>query len=169
MGVRDSLLPDFDHEMAVTRRVLERVPEHALAWRPHEKSFDLGGLALHLAVIPRWGRAILQRESYDLAESSGQRPEGPPSCAAILETFDRHVAEVRRELVERSDAELMAPWKLLRGGQLVMSLPRIAAFRSLLKAVRSVLIARSSHAFLPFKSQVFVQLYCPEIVTSMVS
>jgi len=132
MGVRDSLLPDFDHEMAVTRRVLERVPEHALAWRPHEKSFDLGGLALHLAVIPRWGRAILQRESYDLAESSGQRPEGPPSCAAILETFDRHVAEVRRELVERSDAELMAPWKLLRGGQLVMSLPRIAAFRSLL-------------------------------------
>ena len=132
MGVRDSLLPDFDHEMAVTRRVLERVPDHALAWRPHEKSFDLGGLALHLAVIPRWGRAILQRESYDLAESSGQRPEGPPSCAAILETFDRHVAEVRRELVERSDAELMAPWKLLRGGQLVMSLPRIAAFRSLL-------------------------------------
>ena len=132
MGVKDSLLPDFDHEMAVTRRVLERVPDHALAWRPHEKSFDLGGLAFHLAVIPRWGRAILQRESYDLNESMGRRPDGPASRAMILETFDRHVAEVRRELVERSDAELMAPWKLLRDGQLLMSLPRIAAFRSFL-------------------------------------
>ena len=132
MGVRDSLLPDFDHEMAVTRRVLERVPEHALGWRPHEKSFDLGGLAFHLAVIPRWGRAILQRESYDLTESLARRPDGPHTCAAILDTFDRNVSEVRRELVERSDAELMAPWKLLRGGQLLMSLPRIAAFRSFL-------------------------------------
>ena len=45
MGVRDSLLPEFDHEMAVTRRVLERVPDAAFGWRPHEKSFDLGGLA----------------------------------------------------------------------------------------------------------------------------
>jgi uncharacterized damage-inducible protein DinB len=132
MGVRDSLLPDFDHEMAVTRRVLERVPDHALGWRPHEKSFDLGGLAQHLAVIPRWGRAILQRESYDLTERIARQPDQPASRAAILETFDRNVADVRRELLERSDAELMAPWKLLRGGQLVMSLPRLAAFRSFL-------------------------------------
>jgi uncharacterized damage-inducible protein DinB len=132
MGVRDTLLPDFDHEMALTRRVLERVPDAALAWRPHERSFDLGGLANHLAQIPRLGQTILLRESYDLSDTTGWRGDGPFSRAAILEAFDRHVAEVRRELLERSDAELMAPWKLTRDGQLVMSLPRIVAFRNFL-------------------------------------
>jgi uncharacterized damage-inducible protein DinB len=132
MAAKDALLPDFDHEMAVTRRVLERVPDHALGWRPHERSFDLGGLAYHLAVIPRWGRSILDHDSYDLLDSSRRPADPPPSRAAILETFDRHVSDVRRALLERSDAELMAPWALKRGGQLVMSLPRYAAFRSLL-------------------------------------
>jgi uncharacterized damage-inducible protein DinB len=132
MAVRDSILPEFDHEMAVTRRVLERVPDAALGWRPDERSFDLGGLANHLAQIPRWGRTILLSESYDLSESSGWRGGGPFTCASILEAFDRHVAEVRRELLERSDAELMAPWSLTRDGHLVMSLPRIVAFRSFL-------------------------------------
>jgi uncharacterized damage-inducible protein DinB len=129
-----SLLPDFDHEMAVTRRVLEQVPDAALAWRPDAASCDLGGLASHLADIPRWGRTILERDSYDLAEAAG--PEialaRPATRAAILETFDRHVADVRRELLRRSDVELLAPWSLLRGGQLVMSLPRLTALRSFL-------------------------------------
>ena len=132
MGVRDWLLPDFDHEMAVTRRVLERVPDGALTWRPHEASFDLGGLAGHLAEIPRWGRTILERESYDLIESRNRQREPPVSCAAILATFDRNVADVRQFLLERSDAELVAPWALKRGGQLVMSIPKLAAFRSFL-------------------------------------
>ena len=132
MIVRDWLLPDFDHEMAVTRRVLERVPGGALDWRPHELSFDLGGLANHLAEIPRWGRAILEHDSYDLLESRGRQVSHPGSVAAILETFDRHVADVRRFLIERTDGELMAPWALKRGTQLVMSLPKLTAFRSFL-------------------------------------
>jgi uncharacterized damage-inducible protein DinB len=130
--MRNSLLPVFDHEMAVTRRVLERVPDHALGWRPHEKSFDLGGLAIHLTVIPRWSHVILKQDAFDLSEGLAGKPDGPASRALILETFDRHVAEARRELLECSEAELTAPWKLLRGGQLVMSLPRGVAFRSLL-------------------------------------
>jgi uncharacterized damage-inducible protein DinB len=130
--VRDALLPDFDHEMAVTRRVLARVPDASLGWRPHEKSFDMGGLAWHLAQIPRWGQRILNRDSFDLAESAGVPHASAPSRAAALDAFDRHVAEVRRALVDQSDAELLAPWSLLRDGHLLMSLPRIAAFRSLL-------------------------------------
>jgi uncharacterized damage-inducible protein DinB len=130
--VRESLLPDFDHEMAITRRVLERVPDDRLGWRPHAKSFDLGQLAHHLAEIPRWGRTILDRDKYDLNESAGRTPETAASCRIVLETFDRHVAGVRGDLAGRSDAELLAPWALLRGGHLVMSLPRCAAFRSFL-------------------------------------
>ena len=130
MPVRDALLPEFDHEMAVTRRLLERLPEPVFAWKPHEKSFHLGGLATHLAQIPHWGRTILDRESYDLAADSANRAVDQTTVAGVLDVFDRHVGDLRRRLLEISDGELMAPWALTRGSQLVMSLPRLAALRS---------------------------------------
>ena len=132
MPVRDSLLPEFDHEMAVTRRVLERVPESGWAWKPHEKSFDLGGLAAHVARIPRWGRTILDGDSYDLdhedTAATGAAP--PATLQGVLETFDRHVGDLRKQLINRTDGELMAPWALKRGSHLVMSMPRLTALRS---------------------------------------
>lgn len=133
MPLKDTLLFEFDHEMAVTRAVLERLPEAAFGWRPHEKSFDLGGLARHLAQIPHWGCAILDRDSYELIHD---RPAAPPAvtttCAEVLATFDSHVAEVRRGLLQRSDAELMAPWSLTKSGRVVMSMPKLSALRSFL-------------------------------------
>ena len=132
MALKDTLLFEFDHEMAVTRRVLERLPEAALGWRPHEKSFDLGGLAQHLAQIPHWGCAILDRDSYELIHDRPARAASQATCAEVLETFDRHVAEVRRGLLQRSDAELLAPWSLTRAGRVVMSMPKVSALRSFL-------------------------------------
>lgn len=128
MSVRDLLLPDFDQEMAATRLVLARVPEAAFAWRPHEKSFGLGGLATHIAQIPRWGEAILDHDFYDLAESGGRAAE-QTTLDGVLGTFDRHVRSVRARLLELSDAELMAPWTLRRGTHAILSVPRLAAFR----------------------------------------
>jgi uncharacterized damage-inducible protein DinB len=132
MSLRDSFLPDFDHEMTVTRHVLERLPEAAFDWKPHEKSYPLGGLATHLAQVPRWGNSILGHEFHDLATSKGATALEQTSRAAVLETFDRHVTDVRRRLCEMSDAELMAPWALKRGTHLVMSLPKLAALRRFL-------------------------------------
>ena len=130
MAVRDTLLPDFDHEMAVTRVVLARAPEAAFGWRPHEKSFSLGGLASHIAQIPHWGEAILDREFYDLTQRGPRREE--TTAAAVLATFDDHVTVVRRKLLERTDPELMATWTLRRGGVPMLSMPRLTAFRSFL-------------------------------------
>lgn len=132
MSVRDSLLAEFDHEMALTRHLLERVPDAAFGWRPSEKSFTLGGLTTHLAQLPHWGTAILENEFYDLAQAGRTQTAEKTSIADVLETFDRHVAEVRRSLLENSDAELMAPWALKRGDHLVMSMPRLSALRRFL-------------------------------------
>jgi uncharacterized damage-inducible protein DinB len=125
-------LPEFDHEMAVTRRLLERVPDGALAWKPHDRSFSMGALSTHLAQLPRWGRTILDRESYDLAESAGRSPVEAGSQAEMLRLFDEHVADVRRALTASSDAVLRAPWALRQGGQVLMSMPRLAALRRFL-------------------------------------
>lgn len=128
MGVRETLLPEFDQEMAATRLVLARVPEASFAWKPHERSQALGGLATHLAQIPHWGCAILTRDGHDLT-SGGAPATTLPSVAAVLERFDQHVSEVRRALLEMADGQLQTPWALRRGDHLILSMPRIAALR----------------------------------------
>ena len=82
MALKDALLAEFDHEMATTRRLLERIPDEQLGWKPHEKSMSLGGLATHLANIPNWGTTILNDSSFDLATA-------PPN-------LDRAKARARR-------------------------------------------------------------------------
>jgi uncharacterized damage-inducible protein DinB len=131
MLVRDTLLPEFDHEMAMTRLALERaatLPAAALDWRPHPKSFTLGALATHLAQLPRWGISILTKDFHDLADT---RPDvtALPSLVAVLEMFDAHVREVRAALVEMPDGQLLQPWALRRGDRVVLSVPRVSALR----------------------------------------
>ena len=128
MSVRDALLAEFDQEMAVTRRLLERVPENAFGWKPHEASFSLGGLATHVAQLPHWGRQILDQEFYDIGASTG-RATPKDTLADVLTTFDAHVQEVRRALTSKADAELQAPWSLKRGAHTVLTMPRISAVR----------------------------------------
>lgn len=133
MTLRDTLLPEFDQEAAVTRRLLERVPDEAFAWQPHERSMSLGRLATHLAELVRWGNSILDKDSYDLVlPDRGERGHVEPSRVEVLQLFDRHVAEVRRNLAGRSDAELFAPWALRSGGRTVMTMPKVAALRRFL-------------------------------------
>src|SRR5262249_36620471 len=67
MATKDGLLADYDHEMGTTRKLLERLPDDKLAWKPHPKSMSLGGLATHLGNIPSWGGTILNDASFDLA------------------------------------------------------------------------------------------------------
>jgi hypothetical protein len=74
MGIADALLPEFDREMGVTRRLLERVPDGQFAWQPHPKSMTLGRLAEHLAELPQWVGATVDQSSLDLA--AARRPDG---------------------------------------------------------------------------------------------
>lgn len=133
MSFKALFLPEFDQEMASTRRMIAIAPAEAFAWQPHEKSMTLGALVTHLSLLPRWGRSILTRDGYDLAADSAPGPApalGAPSEA--LAQFDEHVAGVRERLLETSDAELDAPWTLTRGGKTVMSMPRALALRRFL-------------------------------------
>lgn len=131
MALADTLLPEFDNEMAVTRRVLARAPEAAFSWRPHAKSWTLGGICTHLSQIPNWGVAILARDSYDLVLDAGPRATEKTTVADVLSTFDGFVNGARARLAATSDAELLAPWSLKRDGEVMMSMPRMAAFRSI--------------------------------------
>jgi len=128
MAIVDALLPEFDHEMTVTRKLLERVPEDRLDWKPHPKSFSLGELATHVSTIPMWGSVTVNDEGID-AGAAG-RTAALKSRADLLSAFDKHVADTRTALTGKSDAELMAPWTLKNNGQTVFTMPRAAVWRS---------------------------------------
>ena len=130
MRLVDLLLPEFDHEMASTRRVLARAPESLFSWKPHEKSWTLGGICTHLANIPRWGVSILRHNSYDLVRDAGQPSAEKTSLADVLATFDQHVRDARAALVDITEGELIVPWSLKRDDVVMMSVPRIQAFKS---------------------------------------
>ena len=128
MAIRDALLADYDHEMGTTRRLLERLPDDRLAWKPHERSMSLGALATHLSRIPEWAGAILNESSFDL-EAVPPNADEQTSRAGILASFDATRARTRAWM-DKSDGEYNAPWTLKRGGQQLFSVPRVAAFRS---------------------------------------
>ena len=127
MPLKDGLLAEYDHEIATTRKLLERLPDDKLSWKPHEKSMSIGGLATHLGNIPTWGGTILNDPSFDLANDL--KAQEKTSRAEILGAFDTNTRQARAWM-DKSDAEYVGRWSLLRGGQEVFSLPRIAALRS---------------------------------------
>jgi uncharacterized damage-inducible protein DinB len=131
MSIAQALLPEYDHEMANTRKFLERVPDDRLDWRPHQKSFTVAQLGTHLANLPSWVAMTINTEELDVAPP-GEPPykEDPKkSHAEMLEAFDKNVKEGREALAGVSDQSLMVSWKLLAGGKTVLSMPRVAVLR----------------------------------------
>jgi len=118
MPLIDALLPEFDHEMTVTRKLLERVPEDRFDFKPHQKSYSLGQLAQHVATVPMWGAVTINQSELDLGGSQQLAPVA--NRAELLALFDGHVAGTRAALVGKSDAELMAPWTLKVGGRVAI-------------------------------------------------
>lgn len=127
MSLNQALLPEFDHEMANTRKSLERVPENKLGWKPHPKSSTLGRLATHLATINHWTEAILGQDSFDVKNS----PPAPElkSRADLLGAFDKNTSAARKAIAGASDEQLMKPWSLLAGGKAIFTQPRIGVLR----------------------------------------
>jgi uncharacterized damage-inducible protein DinB len=131
MPLKDGLLPEFDHEMGTTRRVLERVPEADLTWKPHDKSFSMGQLAGHIANVPHWVEITTDRSAFDVAAAGEDaRPKQPESVAAILKAFDDNVKTARARIDAQPDPALFAPWTLKNGDQEVFTMPKIAVLRS---------------------------------------
>ncbi len=132
MSLAQALLPEFDHEMATSRRTLERVPMEKFSWKPHERSYSLGELANHLARIPGWIAPTLTRDSLDLAPEAGQFREPPvaETRESLLAFFDARVAEGREALAGTSDEAFFQPWTLKTGEVEHLTMPRAAVLRS---------------------------------------
>jgi uncharacterized damage-inducible protein DinB len=129
MAITDALLPEYDHEMTVTRKLIERVAEDRFAFKPHDKSMTLGRLATHVAEILQWGHTILNEPEFNMTEGSYQ-PKTAATVAELTAMFDGHVRTIRAILAGKTDAELMGMWTFKQNGTVMFSMPRATAWRS---------------------------------------
>jgi uncharacterized damage-inducible protein DinB len=132
MAISQSLLPEFEMEMANTRKTLERVPDEKFDWKPHAKSGSMGWLAGHLANLPQWAVMTLQQDTLDIAPAGGQPWKLPEikNRKQVLEMFDQNFADAKKAIAAASDEQLMRPWSLLKTGQTIMTMPKIVVLRS---------------------------------------
>src|SRR5688572_31279305 len=128
MTMATLLLPDFDQEMASTRKVLERVPEDKLDWQPHSKSHTIGWNANHLAELPGWVVETLGKTALDIAPPGGPQYQSPNfrTRQEILATFDENVAAAREAINAAQDEDFDVAWSLLKAGQTIFTMPRRA-------------------------------------------
>lgn len=132
MTLSEMLLPEFDQEMASSRKVLERVPADKFNWRPDEKSGTMGWLASHVATLSRLATSVINTESYDFAPGGvpTRKPAAPESNEQLLAQLDETAAEARAAIAGASDEHLLKPWSLLTNGHVLFTMPRFACIRS---------------------------------------
>ena len=132
MKISETILPEFDQEMANTRKVLERVPVAKSSWKPHPKSSEFGALAAHVANMADWAGLTMQSDSFDYAPPGAPPYETPKfaSSEELLAAFDKSVAKAREALAAADDARFLAPWTLMAGGKAMMTMPRVAVIRT---------------------------------------
>jgi uncharacterized damage-inducible protein DinB len=132
MNISDLLLPEYDSEIATTRKVLERVPDDRGEWQPHAKAFKMAHLAQLVALMPGWVEKVLTETELDIAPKDRKGSAySIESTATLLALFDRNAKTGRAALVRATDEDFQVPWTLKAGGNAVSTQPRYTVLRQM--------------------------------------
>ena len=127
----EPMLNELRQEAATTRRVLERVPEDQLSWKPHQKSMSLGQLALHVASIPGQVTGIAQLEEFDASEANFDPPEAT-SVEEILAALDVSLGTAEDYVASLDEKKATESWRLTSRGKEVFTVPRAGLLRTIM-------------------------------------
>jgi uncharacterized damage-inducible protein DinB len=132
MSFAETLLPEFDQEMANTRKLLACLPDPVPAYKPHDKSMPMNRLAGHVAELPSWAVNAINRDSLDVTPKPGQGFEAlvAKSRLELLRAFDRNVADARQAISGATDEHMKKTWTLIFNGRPVLQMPRGAVVRN---------------------------------------
>lgn len=130
MSRLEQLRDELEHEVRTTRKHLERVPPDRLDWRPHAKSFTLGGLGSHVVDCLRWVDPVFASDELEV-DPAAYRPFEASSADALLEGLDVEAAKARSAMSASKDHDCVFPWRLKMGGKVWFEKPREAVFRDM--------------------------------------
>lgn len=131
IAILQPVLGEIEQEAATTRRVLERVPDDKLPWKPHSKSMALGQLAMHIAQVPGAFAHITPLEAFDVSKGSFIPPM-PKDRAEIIDTLDASMEAAREFFGSITEESYLGPWRLTRGDQNLLTVPRAGVVRTLM-------------------------------------
>ena len=129
MPIIDNVMMELEQEAKTTRRVLERVPEDKLSWKPHTKSFSLGQLALHIAggqtqIAQMALQDVFELGNFSVAEAKNRKE--------LLDALDESTVSVKQSLGHLDDGKMMSTWTLKKDGKTIMAVPRIGMIRTIM-------------------------------------
>ena len=131
MAIRDMLLPEFDAEMANTRKLLERLPEKLTDYKPHPKSMSMTRLAGHVAELPGWAKETFTKEVLEF-DMDNYVPFDPKTRQEVLDTFDKNSKAAREALAAAKDEDFGVVWSLKNTkGDTIFAMPRAACYRGM--------------------------------------
>jgi uncharacterized damage-inducible protein DinB len=133
MSIAELLVPEFDHEIVITREVLARVPDDRGEWKPHAKAFPMAHLAQLVARLPGWVPMMLDRSELDISPVDGPKFPGYSieKTATLLAEFDRNAKAARTALAAATDGAMHEPWTLKKAGEVVLTDSRYQMLRSM--------------------------------------
>jgi uncharacterized damage-inducible protein DinB len=129
MTISEMLLPEFDQEMANTRKILDCVPEDKFAWKPHAKSMSLARLASHVAELPNWTVYTIDQDKLEL--TPGMKPFIAETKAELMEAIDKNILAAREAIAGASDEHLGKIWTFIYSGHTVFAMPRTTVLRNM--------------------------------------
>jgi uncharacterized damage-inducible protein DinB len=128
-NIATALVAEMEHEAAVTRTCLERVPADKFDWKPHEKSMTFGRLASHIAEMFGWTPPTLEHAELDFSKMD-YKPFEPKTTEELVEFLDKNVAEAIAALRSSSDDRFLENWTMRNGEQVYFTMPKVAVMRS---------------------------------------
>jgi uncharacterized damage-inducible protein DinB len=130
MALIDGMLQELEQEAQTTRRVLERVPDNKLSWRPHEKARTLGELALHVAMVPgAVAELVATQSTVQVPQFTDSSPKG---ASELIPALNESIAKAKKVLGGMDDTALMATWRMMQGERELFAAPRVALLRSIM-------------------------------------
>jgi uncharacterized damage-inducible protein DinB len=129
MKLADSIVAELDNEAQTTKRLLERLPDEKLSWKPHAKSFSLGQLALHIAAVPGSIAAAVTKDTMEAPDFAQAEAK---SRNEVIETFTKSMSAAMATVKSMDDARLNSTWSLTKNGKTILSMPRVAVVRNIM-------------------------------------
>jgi uncharacterized damage-inducible protein DinB len=109
---------ELEAESPATIKCLERIPPELFGWKPHEKSMELGYLALLVAEIPLWITHIIRHSEIDFATFKHFKPQ---TTQELVDHLKKNVTEAKETLLNISEGELAETFYLKANGQVLFS------------------------------------------------
>ena len=129
MALIDGMLQELEQEAKTTRRVLERIPDDQLTWKPHETARSLGELALHVATVPGAIAGLASQSEVQVPQFSAPQPA---SASELVSSLDSSIERAKSLLSGMDDSTLMSPWRMMQGDRELFALPRVMLLRSVM-------------------------------------